>query len=212
MKFRGRLGEMPARLNVAAYNLNVKDSQRVTYAVIFGNLAAITVNVPKSRVRGLEVDGSISPANWLQLGGSFSLTNAKFTDNQVSVLGADPIGFGPIPDTPKRAGSAYAEFGGNVMSDMRLALRLEGYAQSKSTFSSTGNSVNPGSTVPGYGLLNARLTLGNEDAGWSVAAIGKNLTDKVYYVGGIGFGSLFTYNLAVPGMPRTYALEARYKF
>lgn len=211
-KFKGRLADMPARLNVAVYDLNVKDSQRVTYAVIFGNLAAITVNVPKSRVTGLEVDGSISPASWLQFGGSFSLTDAQFTDNKVSVLGGAPIAFGPVPDTPRRSGSAYAEFGRNVMDQTRLSLRLEAYGQSPSTFSSTGDSVNPGSTIPGYGLVNARLGLESENAGWSVAAVGKNLTNKVYYVGGIGFGSLFTYNLAVPGLPRTFALEARYKF
>ncbi len=211
-KFKGRVADMPVRLNVAVYNLKVKDSQRVTYAVLFGNLAAITVNVPKTRVTGLELDGSINPVSWLQLGGSFSLTDAKFTDNQVSVLGGDPVGFGPVPDTPRRSGAAYAEFGGNVMDQTRLALRLEAYGQSQSTFSSTGDSVNPGSTLPGYGLINARLSLESQNSGWSVAAVGKNLANKVYYVGGIGFGSLFTYNLAVPGMPRTFAVEARYKF
>lgn len=211
-KFKGRLADMPTRFNIAVYNLHVRDSQRVTYAVIFGNLAAITVNVPKSRVTGLELDGSINPAAWLQLGGSFSLTDAKFTDNQVSVLGGTPIGFGPVPDTPRRSGAAYAEVGGNLLDQTRLSLRLEAFNQSQSTFSSTGDSVNPGSTIPGYSLVNARVTLESLSSGWSVAAVGKNLADKVYYVGGIGFGSLFTYNLAVPGTRRTFAVEARYKF
>jgi iron complex outermembrane receptor protein len=34
----------------------------------------------------------------------------------------------------------------------------------------------------------------------------------VYYTGGLGFGSLFTYNLAVPGLPRTYGVELSYHF
>jgi iron complex outermembrane receptor protein len=212
LKFRGRIADMPARFNAALYNLEVKDSQRVTYTVLFGALAAVTVNVPKTRVTGLELDGSISPTSWLQVGGSVNLTDPEFTSNQVSVLGAPPVAFGPVPDTPRRSGVGYAEVGDNVASETRLSLRLEGFAQSQSTFSSTGDTLNKGSTLPGYALVNARLTLESLDKGWSVAAYGKNLANKVYYVGGIGFGSLFTYNLAVPGLPRTYGVEARYKF
>ena len=211
-KFKGRVGDMPARFNAAVYNLRVKDSQRVTYAVLFGNLAAITVNVPKTRVTGIELDGSISPASWLQVGANVSMTDAQFTDNQVSVLGGAPIGFGPVPDTPKRSGVVFAEVSGSVIEQTRLSFRVEGYGQSPSSFSSTANFANPGATVPGYGLVNARLALDSQNSGWSVAAVGKNLANKTYYVGGIGFGSLFTYNLAVPGLPRTFAVEARYKF
>ncbi|MDP9066414.1 MAG: TonB-dependent receptor, partial [Pseudomonadota bacterium] len=211
-KFKGRVAEMPARFNLAVYNLEVKNAQRVTYTVLYGALAAVTVNVPKTRVTGLELDGSINPATWLQLGGSFNLTDAKFTDNQVSVLGAPPVAFGPVPDLARRSGVAYAEFSSYVADELKLSLRAEGYGQSQSTFSSTGDTVNPGTTLPGYGLVNVRLTLDDQKAGWSVALVGRNLANKVYYVGGIGFGSLFTYNLAVPGSPRMGAVEARYRF
>jgi iron complex outermembrane receptor protein len=212
LKFKGRIGDMPARLNAALYNLSVKDSQRVTYAVLFGALAAVTVNVPKTRVTGLEIDGSVSPTRWLQLGGSVSLSDPKFTSNSVRVLGGPPVEFGPVPDTPKRTGNVYAEISGSAFAETRASLRLDAYGQSKMTFSSTGDTVNPGTTVAGYGLVNARLALESAEGTWSVAAFGKNLADRVYYVGGIGFGSLFTYNLAVPGLPRTYGVEARYRF
>jgi iron complex outermembrane receptor protein len=127
-------------------------------------------------------------------------------------LGGPPVAFGPVPDTPRSSGMVYAEVSQELPSQTRLTLRLEGYGQSSSTFSSTGNTLNPGTTLPGYGQFNGRLTWSSDEHGWSVAAYGKNLTNKVYYTGGLGFGSLFTYNLAVPGLPRTYGVELSYHF
>ncbi len=35
---------------------------------------------------------------------------------------------------------------------------------------------------------------------------------KKYFVGGLAFYSLFSLNTVVPGEPRTFLIEARYKF
>jgi len=45
-----------------------------------------------------------------------------------------------------------------------------------------------------------------------LAAYVKNAFDETYYVGGIGFKSLFAVNTVIPGAPRTYLFEARYSF
>jgi iron complex outermembrane receptor protein len=210
-KYKGALGDMPARLNVAIYNLIVDDAQRVTYASLFGAPAAVTVNVPETTVRGIEADGIINPATWLTLGASVNYIDAEFTDNEVSVLGGPPVGFGPVPDVPEWSGSAYADFGFPV-GDLRGSFRAEVFSQTEVTFSSTADAENPGTTLPGYSLVNLRLGLDSADGSWSVAGLVRNAADKVYYVGGLGFGSLFTYNLAVPGEPRTYQMELRYRF
>lgn len=211
-KFKGRIGAMPARVNFALYDLEVKDAQRVTYVQLFGAPAAVTVNVPKTRVRGVEADGLVSPTAWLTLGASVNYTNAKFTDNIVNVLGGAAVPFGPVPDVAEWSGVAYAEVAAPIGPRLRASFRAETYAQTDVTFSSTGDTVNPGTTLPGYGLVNLRVGLEDADAGWSVAAVVKNAFDREYYVGGLGFGSLFTYNLAVPGEPRMYSVEARYRF
>ena len=65
---------------------------------------------------------------------------------------------------------------------MRLTSRT-----TSSYFSSTGNTLNPGSKIDGYSITNLRLAIENEDAGWTVAAYLKNAFDETYYVGGIGF-------------------------
>lgn len=211
-KFQGHFVTMPTRLNIALYNQWVDDAQRVTYAQIFGAPSAVTVNVPRTLVRGVEGDGTISPASWLTLGTSFAYTNAAFTNNLVSVLGSPPVAFGPVPDVARWSGVAYTEVAAPLGADLRGTFRAEFYRQTVSSYSSTANTLNPGTEIPGYGLLNFRLGIDQTKAGWSVSANLKNALNKVYYVGGVGFGSLFTFNTIVPGDPRTWQVEARYRF
>ncbi len=78
-KFRGRVADVPVRLNIAAYTMWIDNIQRSNYVQIFGSLAGITVNVPKARVSGVEIDTTLNPTSWLALGGSLNYTDAKFT-------------------------------------------------------------------------------------------------------------------------------------
>ena len=78
--------------------------------------------------------------------------------------------------------------------------------------SSTDSTLNPGTQIPGYGIANFRLGVEDDGAGWSLSANIKNAFNRTIYVGGIGFTSLFAINTVIPGAPRTYVVDARYKF
>lgn len=212
LKFRGRVGSMPTRFTVAAYDMKVKDIQRAFYAAIFGNLAAITVNVPEAKVTGVEGELTIDPMPWLTLGGNANYTHARFTKNTVDVVGNPQAKFDTYPDTPKRSGAIFAAL--NVPLNERLSGTLRGdiYSQSSTYFSSTGLSLTPGTKLPGYTLVNLRVGIEDKVAGWSIAGLVKNATKRVYYTGGVGFGNIFSLNTAVPGEPRTFLVEGRFKF
>ena len=212
MKFRGDLGTMPTRLSLALYTMKIDDIQRANYVSINGSLAGLTVNVPKSKVQGFELDGTISPASWLNMGGSLTYTKAEFTDGRVQVFANPLVNFGPYPDTPKWNASAFAEVTMPVTEGIEASLRGDVYHQSVSYFGSTNDTINPHTDLPGYTLTNLRLGFENKDAGWSVAGIVKNVFDKTYYVGGLAFYSLFSLNTVVPGEPRTFLIEAKFKF
>jgi iron complex outermembrane recepter protein len=211
-KFRGDVGGMPTRLNLAVYDMKIDDIQRANYVSINGSLAGLTVNVPKSKVTGFELDGLINPADWLSMGGSVNYTNARFTDGRVQVFANPLVNFGPYPDTPKWNGSVFAEMTGDVNDHMQLSLRGDVYHQTKSFFGSTNNTINPFTDISGYTIANFRLGLEDKNAGWSVSGVVKNAFRKTYYVGGLAFYSLFSLNTVVPGEPRTFLMEARYKF
>jgi iron complex outermembrane receptor protein len=210
-KFAGDLASMPVRANVALYEDWVENSQRVAYTIVGGSPAAVTVNVPKASVKGLELDSAINPASWLQLGGSANYTDAKFTSNLVSISGGPPVVFGTYPDTPKWSGTAFGEATFPVTSALALSFRGDVFGQTGTFFSSTANT-NPGAQLPGYKLVNFRIGLGDKSRGWSVSFNLKNAFNEVYYVGGIALGQLFQLNTAVPGEPRTFFGEARYSF
>ena len=216
-KYRGDASGMPVRLNLAAYNMWVDNIQRANYVAIFGALAGITVNVPKAKITGFELDGSIQPTDWLTLGGNLNYTNARFTDPRVPVLGTSGTTsiaiFDTYPDTPKWSGAFYADATVPVNDGWNLALHGDVFRQTSNYFSSTGRSLNPNSQIPAYTLANFRV--GVEESGgkgWSLSALVKNAFKETYYTGGIGFASLFALNVVVPGEPRTFLVEARYRF
>lgn len=211
-KYRGNLAGAPLRVNIAAYNLWVKQIQRVTYAIVGRGPAAITVNVPKATIKGVELDATYTPSKWLNLGGSVNYSHGKFTDNLVTVNGGAPVAFGPYPDLPKFSGTAFAELSAPIGGALSASLRGDVYHQSKTYFSSAQRALNPGAVIPGYTLVDFRAAIENKDGGWSLAANIKNAFNRVYYVGGLPFESVFALNAVVPGAPRTYFLQAGFRF
>jgi iron complex outermembrane recepter protein len=208
-KFGGRLGDMPTVLNIAIYNQEISNVQRSPYI----GLSAVAVNVPHARVQGLELDGSIRPAPWLQIGGAFTYTNAKYTKN-VAVFQGQNFYFGPYADTPKYIGSAYFRAATDLPGDKgELALRGEFYSQSSFFYSNLANTTAPGTQLGGYGLLNARVEW-NKIFGSEVhaAAYINNITNKQYYVGGISLSSVEGSNAALTGTPRMFGFELGVKF
>lgn len=210
VKYHGQVAGMPTQINIAGYQDWIKDGQRVAYTLLGSTPAAVTVNVPRSKVSGFELDGSLRPASWLTLGGSLNYTDARFTDGRISIAGV-PILFQTYPDTPKWSGGVFGEIAVPVRDSITASLRSDLYSQSYFWFSSTGNN-NPGARINGYTLVNFRLGVEDNKAGWSISANLKNAFNRVYYVGGIATGELFQFNTVVPGSPRTYMAEVRYKF
>lgn len=211
VKYRGNSG-VPFRFNLAGYQMWIKDIQRSNYVSIFGSLAGITVNVPKAKVTGFELDGSIQPASWLSIGGSVNYTDARFTDNLVSVLGNPAVAFSTYPDTPKWSGLLYADISTDIRPGLKASLHGDVYGQTSTYFASTAATLNPGAQLPKYAIANFRVGLDQEEQGWSLAVNLKNAFNKIYYTGGVGFSSLLGVNTALPGDPRTVLVEAKYKF
>ncbi|HEX7857245.1 MAG TPA: TonB-dependent receptor [Sphingobium sp.] len=217
LKFSGRALGHPASLNIAIYNQWIQNVQRVEFPDPDGPgpLAsiAVTTNVPSERVRGIEVEGSIMPTDWLKLGGQLALTDADFTNNQVTLFG-NVFSYGPVGDTPKSSGTGFAEVYVPVDPSLgSVTLRGEVYSQAGQYFSNAAASLAPGTRLPGYTLVNGRLSW-NDIAGSKVSAAvyGENLFNQDYFVGGMQLAVALGHNGAVVGKPRTYGMELSFKF
>jgi iron complex outermembrane receptor protein len=218
IKYGGRAFGHPASLSLAVFNQWIQDVQRVEFPDpdgATGPLASIafTTNVPAERVRGIEAEGTIMPAQWLRVGGQLALTDADFTDNQVKLFGSI-YSYGPVGDTPKASGTAWAE----IMAPMgetsgEVTLRGEVYAQTGQYFSNAAASVSPRTRLPGYALVNGRLSWKEiKGTNFSAALFGENLLDQEYFVGGMQLAVALGHNGAVVGKPRTYGVELSYAF
>ena len=216
-KYHGLLGTMPVNANLAVYHTWVDNVQRAFYGSIYGFIAATTVNVPQAQITGVEFDGNIRPVSWLVLGGNLNYTNARFTKNRVAVIGTDGTTaiaiYDSYPDTPRWSGLAYADVTAPLTERVNAVLHGDVFKQTSNYFSSTGRSLNPGTKIPGYTVANFRVGLEQSGGkGWALSGLVKNAFAKTYYTGGIGFASIFALNVAVPAEPRTFLVEARYRF
>lgn len=217
VKYRGDVFGRPAMLNVAIYQQWVTDVQRVEFPDPdgAGPLASIAVtgNVPKAEIKGVEFEASLAATSWLELGLSGALTDAKFTDGRIALFGKQ-YSYGPVGDTPKRSGVAYAHIHFPINQHAgEMSLRSELYAQSAQYFSNAADTIAPGTRLPGYGLINARLSW-NDMLGTklSSALFGKNLSDREYFVGGMTLAAALGHNAAAVGEPRTFGVELSYKY
>lgn len=207
-KFAGRLGSIPTRLNIAVYDQYIKNVQRTIYF----NSTAMAGNANKARVTGLEVDANLGLAEWLNVGGAFAYTDARFTDNR-ALVGGQNFFFGPYADSPKYTGSAYARAGTEIGEAGEIAVRGEVYAQSHFYYSNLHNTVLPGTKIDGYQLVNLRGEWnGILGSRVSAALYVNNLTKEKYYVGGIALGQVTGSNAAIPGAPRMYGFEVKAEF
>ncbi|WP_157220765.1 TonB-dependent receptor [Flavisphingomonas formosensis] len=219
VKYGGSLGGMRTSFNIAVYHQIINNVQRAVYFDDGGGQTALTGNVKQEKVTGVEFDGSISPAEWLELGGQGAYTHARYT-KPTATIGSKSFLFGRPADVPTWAGSVYVKLKGDLPNDLgHLTYTADVYGQSGQYFSNLNNPDAPASQyfpfskLPGYSTLNMRLAW-NAIAGSNVSAAFwvKNLTEKHYYVGAMPMYLLLGVNGAMIGDPRTFGGEVSVKF
>lgn len=213
-KFNGHIGNVPAQLNIAAYDVIVKDAQHALYAIVGGNPAGFTVNVPQSVTKGVEVDGNFGLTRWLDLGFNMAYTDARYTQNIVPIPFVGTLPVDTYPDSPKWSGSVNMTVKLPVPENVgSMDLRADFYGQTHTFFSSTNGTSTPGTRLEGYSTVGLRF-------GWneimksrvSAAVYVRNLGDRLYYIAGYALGASSGLNTAYPGEPRTIGAELSVKF
>jgi iron complex outermembrane recepter protein len=212
-KFQGRIANIPTRLNVDLYSQHVNETQRLEFLVINGAQAAFTINAPNgSDTRGAEIEFTIEPLPSLQMGLTYAFTDAYFGSPSTVTLFGQTVTLGPYGDVPRHSGNIYARWKLPVPDKFGAwAIRAESYSRSAMYFSNVDN-VDPGTRLSPYTTLNGRLEWTHPTAPLSAALYVKNATDRIYFTGGLPVGSQSGNNLALVGDPRTYGLEATWRY
>lgn len=214
------------RLNLAAFRVDVQNYQ---VSVFDGATAFLVVNAAKARSQGVELELAWAASDHLTISGAASYLDAKWlsfpfapcwqspaTENRGNCIGR---GTASAHRDSSGAGLAYApEFSGNlnVAYSRPISDALKAGLTVNLAYSSSYSNSAEGDPIymvqPEYAKIDARLSLGNIDDKWEIALLGKNLTDQLTshnsnnqpLVPGNGFRLTDT--------PRTYAVQARFRF
>jgi iron complex outermembrane receptor protein len=215
IKYSGDGLGVPVTFNADVYQQWVKNIQRAVYTVTPLGVSLLTGNVPRAKITGVEVDFSVRPSDFITFGGSVAYTNARYTRSEVFIgFTNETIKYGPFADAPKWSGTVFGEATVPLGVDTGdLTLRVDAYHQSTMPFSNVANTSNPGTILPSYELVNARLTWGDVmGTPMDVSIFARNLFNQKYFTGGNAGNSGSLPNSVNPGLPRFWGGEVRVTF
>jgi iron complex outermembrane receptor protein len=216
-----------ARLNVAVFHSEFEDVQVSTFD---GNAGFVVGNAAKTAVEGLEMDGSIMLTEEITLNAGFAYLDASydsFTDaacnepQAVVWIAAGGARSACIQDLSGEALQFAPEISVNIALDYLTSIgeNLELRAGVDLMYSDDYEVANDLDSVlaqNSFAKVNARLSLASSDQTWSVAILGKNLTDEKTTtwgndvpLAGQGFSQTYFQHIDAP---RSVEIQARYQF
>ncbi len=216
-----------ARLNVAVFHSEFEDVQVSTFD---GNAGFVVGNAAETEVEGIEVDGSIVLTEELTLNAGFAYLDASYDSfpdaacretQVVAWIAAGGTRSGCIQDLAGESLQFAPELSANIALDYLTSIgeNLELRAGVDLMYSDDYEVANDGDPVlaqDSFTKVNARLSLASSDQTWSIAILGKNLTDEKTTtwgndvpLAGQGFGETYFQHIDAP---RSVEIQARYQF
>jgi iron complex outermembrane receptor protein len=208
--------------------VDIFDGTKITYQIF---------NAGAARSYGAELDARFAATREISLRGALGYNHSRYTEYSSACSGGQTIAEGcnsrlvdgaftrqdlagaPTVRAPDWSGSIGVSYDRAVSDDMKIGLSTDVSGTSKYFFSETEG---PGTLQKGYFKIDAALRLYRDDNHWSLALIGKNLTDHYIINGGSdrpGSGSGTGTNNGVPAdilgyidRPREIMLQVGFKF
>jgi outer membrane receptor protein involved in Fe transport len=218
--FKATLLDRALQLNGAAFYYDYTDKQLRSKIIDpnFGILDALQ-NIPKSDVKGFEIEMSIRPTRGLVINTTFTYLDAsikEFTGLNSGGISANFAGAN-VPYTPKY------QIGTNIDYDFPVSPSLNGFVGAglnfrSKTVATIGGETNPaGVTSPittvfqidDYTLVDLRAGIGASDDSWRVSIWGKNVFNEYYFNNVVtAFDTIQRY----AGKPATYGVSVSFKY
>jgi iron complex outermembrane receptor protein len=200
------------RLNVAAFYTKYEDIQ-VTYVVDpdgdgpIGQFVPVLANAGTADMKGLELEVTAAPTEWLRIDGSFGYIDAEYTRFSADALANFPnainLRLQNTPETTANVGVTLVAFDNQRG---RLFARAD-YSHRSSQYKEFSND--PALFQRGYGILGASVTYVTPGKNWEVAVGGTNLTDEAYIISG---ETSSEYSRAFVSRPREWYARLKYQF
>ncbi|WP_176489096.1 TonB-dependent receptor [Rhizorhabdus dicambivorans] len=208
--FKSSLLDRRIQLNGALFYYDYADKQlRGRVAVPVFNFLEALINIPKSRVKGAELQAVINPTEGLRLSLGGVYVDSKITRSYMNFTQfGQLIDFkgSRFPYTPKW------QLNGDVGYEHSLTARVDGFIGGTVTYRSSSYGdfrPDPRVRLKGYALVDLRLGIASPDKSWQFTLYGRNVTNENYWV------TVTRRNDAIvkfTGMPATYGAELSLRF
>lgn len=201
---KGRMLDNLLSLSVSAFLMNYKNQQ------INEQIGAETIlrNVDKSRIKGIEAEGTLTPTNDLRINLSGSFLDAKY---QALQLSGGNLSGQRLPYAPRFSAS------GSI--DWTLFHTNDGKVVATPSFVHTGLVYfTPYNRLAGNGNLrqdantkfNAQLSY--ETPSFTIRGWVTNLTNRKTFADGLDLRAAFGYDYLIQTAPRTYGASVAFRF
>jgi outer membrane receptor protein involved in Fe transport len=195
------------RLNIAGFYYDYRDKQFFTFVPTLLGPSTFIVNIPKSRVYGIDADAVIRPNDNLTFRAAITYLNTRVGDYTGFSFDGRTLDFtgSEFNYAPPLSGTFDAQYRQPVSEELSVMFGASGQYNSR-TYADLGEATPL--RIPSYMLLNLRVGL-ESNKGRSLTAWVRNLTDKYYWnnvVAGGDARSRFT------GLPRTFGMSASFNF
>ncbi|MCR8922554.1 TonB-dependent receptor [Dasania sp. GY-MA-18] len=215
------LADGAAELNMAYFYTQYDDLQVSIYDGVLGFNVG---NAAEAITQGVELDGRWLIAEGLTLSGSLAWLDFEFKDyingqctqreRITTSLSECDFDGNSNQYVAEWSGAFAADYVVDVADNLQLRTTLDVLF---TTDYNPSQNVDPNIEQDGYHKINARIALGDNEAGWEVALVGKNLTDEetISYANDTPLAANLTqsigyYTLVDPG--RSIAIQGLYRF
>lgn len=207
--WKARFGQAGATLNGALFYQDLTDFQENYFSGT--NFRVFNADVESY---GLEVDGSIQPADGLTLQGGYAWTRAERKkdlmlpngDGTFTLLGPGGV---QLPLRPEHVVTASGTYLHALSPDLRGLIHLNARYASDHAVTELSRGLTDNDA---FALFGGRIGVQAADGRWEVSVFGENITDEYYNTAAIGVPEQTGTNSVYPDVPAMYGAELKLSF
>jgi len=217
---KGQLLENRVQFSFAMFNTEYEDYQVNQFIDLGAGGTSISIrNAAEVTTKGAELEVTAQASESFTITAAAGVLDAEFDKFPGGAAGGGDASGKELPGAADFQGALAIDYYDAVTDGLALAVHV-GYTYTGGSFNSIDN-VRTATTLadqqtldwgytPGVDLVDARITLSNIDDTWSVALWSRNALDNDYDAGTTRdfLGTL----TGAQGEPRTYGVEASYRF
>ncbi|MFT3975532.1 MAG: TonB-dependent receptor [Sphingomonas bacterium] len=207
------------QFNAAGFYYDYINKQLRSKVLSFFGIQDALVNVPKSSIKGFELELTLRPTHGLTWANGFTWLDARIDRFQGISGGGLPADFANtrMPFAPKYQLSSNLDYEFPVSDHLKAFFGASANLRSD-TIAVVGGDINAANAIPaniklqgidGYVLADARAGMASADGRWRVSVFGKNIFNQYYWNNAITSSDAIA---RFAGMPATYGVSLSLRY